>query len=328
MKKLDELLAGKSTVAIAGHIRPDGDCTGSCLGVYNYICRNYPDITADVYLEQIPESFLFLQGADKIKHDMQEDKTYDLFIALDSGDLGRLGDAVPYFEAAGHTVCIDHHISNIGYADENYIVADASSTCELVYLMLEDEKIDKASAAALYVGIVHDTGIFQYSSTGEQTMQIAGRLMSKGIPFTEIIDQTYYEKSYAQKQILGRGLLESMLLLDGQCIFTAIKKSTMDFYNVEPKDLDGIVSHLRSTKGVECAIFLYETASHEYKVSMRSKEKVDVSKIAALFGGGGHVRAAGCTMSGTMHDTVNNIVVQVERQLSAHNAKASSYADR
>ena len=134
MISLDSYLDGITTVAISGHIRPDGDCVGSCLAVYNYICDNYPTIMADLYLEPIPEKFLFLKNADKIRHMKSTDgkKEYDLFIALDCGDVDRLGLSGQYFEVAKSTFCVDHHISNQSFADFNYIFPNASSTSELV----------------------------------------------------------------------------------------------------------------------------------------------------------------------------------------------------
>lgn len=304
------------TVAIAGHIRPDGDCVGSSMGMYLYIKKNFPHITdVDVYLEAIPNSYRFLQGTDEIHHNCDKNMEYDLFISLDCGDKGRLGDAATYFETAKRRMCIDHHISNSGFADVDYIVPEASSTSELVYDVLDKDKITKEIAEALYMGIAHDTGVFQYSCTSPKTMRAAADLMDKGIDFSGILDDTYYKKSYVQNQILGRALLESIMVLNGQCIISAIRQKDMVFYGVEPKDLDGIVSQLRNTKGVEVAIFIYETGNQEFKVSMRSNGIVDVSKIGAYFGGGGHVRAAGCTMQGTMHDVLNNLTKHIEKQL-------------
>ena len=146
-------------------------------------------------------------------------------------------------------------------------------------------------------------------------MRIAADLMEKGIDFSGIVEKTFFEKTYLQNQILGRALLESMMMLDGKCIVSAVKQRTMEFYGVTAKDMDGIVSQLRCTKGVEVAIFLYESGVQEYKVSMRSKETVDVSRIASYFGGGGHLRAAGCTMQGSIHDVVNNLTKHIEKQL-------------
>ncbi len=315
MINLAEEMRGVKSVAISGHIRPDGDCVGACLAVYNYIREQYPDVEAQVYLDPIPQVFSFLKGADEICLVRDREKKYDLFMGLDSGDKQRLGESLCYFETAGRTLCIDHHISNQGYAGKNYIVPEASSTSELVFGILEEEKISREVAEALYVGIVHDTGMFQYSCTSPATMETAGKLMGKGIDFTRIIDDTFYKKTYIQNQILGRALLESILLLDGKCIVSRVLKRDMEFYGVEPKDLDGIVSQLRVTAGVEVAIFLYETDNQEYKASLRANGPVDVSRIAGYFGGGGHKKAAGCTMHGSFHDVVNNLTLHIEKQL-------------
>lgn len=313
--KLAELLEGKTSVAIGGHVRPDGDCVGACMGLYQYLKDYYKNIETDVYLEEIPSHFSFVRGTQDIRHEIPEGKAYDLFICLDCGDEGRLGFSAPLFKEARHTFCVDHHVSNLSFAEENYIVPDASSTSELIYNLLDKEKITKDIAEALYIGIVHDTGVFQYSCAGPETFRAAADLLEKGIDAPAIIESTYYEKSYAQNQILGRALLESIVFMKGQCIFSSVSQSVMKFYGVTPKELDGIVSQLRVTKGVEVAIFLYEQEPNVYKVSLRSKDKVDVSKIATYFGGGGHVKAAGFTMPGTVHDVVNNLAKQIALQL-------------
>ena len=315
MIRLKNELANVKTVAISGHIRPDGDCIGSCLGVWNYIQDNYPDIQADVYLEQIVPKFRFLKGADLVKTDCSEERNYDLFISLDASDRERLGEAVKYLDTAKRSVCVDHHITNPGFADENWIVADASSASELAWEIMEEEKISKHTAEALYMGIAHDTGVFQYSNTSLKTMQIAGSLIAKGINFSQIVDNTFYKKTYIQNQILGRALVESILLLDGRIIVGRVRQKDMEFYGAIPADLDGIVSQLRVTDGVEVAIFLYETGNHQYKVSLRSNGPVDVSAVCAYFGGGGHVKAAGCTMYGTVYDVINNLTLHIEKQL-------------
>ena len=256
--ELKEILKGKRKVALGGHVRPDGDCVGSCMGLYLYLKEEYPQIDTDVYLEPVPESYRMIAGTDEVKSEIAAQEPYDLFICLDCGDEQRLGFSAPLFDAAKETLCIDHHVSNDAFADSNYIVPDASSTSELVYRLLDEEKITKPVAEALYMGIVHDTGVFQYSCTSPETMEIAASLMRKGINGSEIIDKTYYEKTYIQNQILGRALLESMLIMDKQCIVSVIRQRSMEFFQAEPSDLEGIVSQLRQTKGVEVAIFLHE----------------------------------------------------------------------
>ena len=312
---LDDILKEKHSVALGGHIRPDGDCVGSVLGLYMYLKEQYPELETDIYLEEVPEAYRIIACTDEVKSQIPENRKYDLFICLDCGDPGRLGFSSPLFEGAGETLCIDHHVSNSAFADLNYIVPDASSTSELVFTLLDSSKISKRAAEALYMGIAHDTGVFQYSCTSPETMEIAAELMRKGIDGNEIIDKTYYEKTYVQNQILGRALLESMLILDKRCIVSVIRKKSMEFFQAKPSDLEGIVSQLRLTKGVEVAMFLHETEAQKFKVSLRSKGKVDVSKIAQYFGGGGHVRAAGVTMQGSSHDVINNITEQIALQL-------------
>ena len=314
---LSEILSGKNTVALGGHVRPDGDCVGSCMGLYLYMKEQYPEIQTDVYLETIPESFHFLQDTEVIRHEAGVEQVYDLFLCLDCGDVSRLGFSGPLFERAKETACIDHHISNEAFADHNYIVPDASSTSELVYSLLDKEKISRSCAEALYMGIAHDTGVFQYSCTSPETMEAAANLMRKGIDSNAIIDKTYYEKTYVQNQILGKALLESMLILDKRCIVSSVSRKEMEFFEAIPADMEGIVSQMRNTKGIEVAMFLYELDYQTYKVSLRSKGAVDVSRIAKYFGGGGHVRAAGVTMKGTKHDVINNISGKILAQLEA-----------
>lgn len=318
MINLASLLENVKSVGITGHIRPDGDCAGAALGLYNYITECFKGLSVDLYLGDFAESFMFMKNAEKIIHEYDGcEKEYDVFFALDCGDMSRIGAACKMFNMAKKTVCIDHHMNNSLFADVNYIDDDASSTCELVYNIMDSSKVSKETAECIYLGIFHDTGGFQYSCTSPNTMKIAGELMEKGINFSWIADKTYYEKTFHQNQILGRALLESFIFMDGKVIVSAIKEETMRFYEVTSKDLEGIVSQLRATKGVEVAIFMYETAAQEYKVSLRSGEKVDVSKIAAHFGGGGHVRAAGCTLNGNMYDAVNNLSSKIAEQLEA-----------
>lgn len=315
MKMLNKILAQAQEIAIGGHIRPDGDCTGSCMGMYQYIRENYPQKAVDVYLEEIPDTYKFINATKEIKHEIPEDKVYDLFICLDCGDKERLGFSVALYEQARHTFCVDHHISNQNFAEENYIEPEASSTSELVFNLLDEEKISRETAEALYLGIVHDTGVFQYSCTAPSTMRAAAKLMEKGVDAPTIIQETYYEKTYEQNQILGRALLESIRFMNQKCIAVYLKQRDMEFFGVTPKDLDGIVSHLRNTKGVEVAIFMYEIKPQEYKVSLRSAKDVDVSIIAQYFGGGGHKKAAGFTMAGRPFDVLNNLSCQIALQL-------------
>ena len=299
--RLEDYLDGVRTIAVSGHIRPDGDCIGSVLGIYNYIRTNYREIQIKAYLEPIPFDFEFLSGSDKLIRANRFDNTaFDLFICCDCGDLGRLGDSSVYFSNAKKTICIDHHETNGAFADVNYVFPEASSTCELVGQIIDRERIDKKTAECLYTGMVTDTGLFQYNCTHSSTMEFAGFLMDKGIDFSYIVDHVFFTKSIKQLQMLGVGITNSKTYLDGRIIASYVTADQMKKYDAAPKNMEGVVSTLRSVEGVELAFFMYPTEDGSYKVSSRaSTDRVDLSALALKYGGGGHKRAAGFSMDGT-----------------------------
>ena len=307
---------GAKRIGISGHIRPDGDCVGSCLALYLYLKKHLPDAYVGVYLEKPADIFAEIAGFGEIITTFPEEENFDVYFVLDSMP-DRIGDAIKYYESAAKKLNIDHHISNKGCGDAFVVKSEVGSTCEVLYDLMDAEKLDKDIAMALYIGIIHDTGVFQYSNTTPDTLKKAAHLIGFGFDFPRLIEETFYQRTYVQTQIMGRALMESVRFMDGQCIVSAIDRKTMEFYDVTSKDLDGIVNQLRNIKGVHCAIFMYELDTLEYKVSMRSDEKVDVAKVASYFGGGGHMRAAGCTMKGTVHDCINNLSMHIEEQLKS-----------
>ena len=316
MNKLIEAVEKAQTIAIGAHIRPDGDAVGSTIGLYSYLIENYKDKEVTAYLDGYLEEFHILPQLDQVSHNMDDEKVYDLYIALDTSNTERL-QGIKIFENARETICIDHHITNEGYAMEN-IIRTASATAEIMFDLLELEKMPLATCSALYMGIIHDTGVFKHSNTTRHTMEVAGRLIEKGVDQEQLIDSTFYNKTYVQNQLLGRALLECFGVLDKKIMISVIKQSYFDFYEAQPADLEGVVDQLRVTIGTEVAILIYETEKHDYKVSMRSNGKVDVSKIASSFGGGGHIMAAGCTMDGRIYEVINRLTYPIEQQLIAY----------
>lgn len=301
-------------IGISGHVRPDGDCVGAVLGLQMYLRKCLPEADVRVYLERPADVFREIKGFDEIHWEFPEEAPFDVYFVLDcSAD--RIGDAEKYYRSAGKKVNIDHHVSNPGCGDVNYVRPEVGSTCELLYDLMEEDKLDRELAMAIYIGIIHDTGIFQYSNTTPATMEKGARLISYGFDFPRLIRETFYQKNYIQTQIMGRALMESIRFMDNRCIVSVVDRKAMDFYGAGPKDLDGIVNQLRNIEGIECAIFMYQTGALEYKVSLRTGESVNAAEIAVCFGGGGHARAAGCTMQGTFHDCVNNLSRQIAKQL-------------
>ncbi len=307
---------GAKKIGISGHIRPDGDAISSCLALRRYLMNSLPEAEVIVNLQApIPTIFNEIWGYEDIRTDFpQEDTPYDVYFALDC-NFERLGPACTYFQNAKKRINIDHHISNEGVGDLNVIEPDISSTAELLYKVMDRDKLDREIALALYIGVINDTGVFQYSCTSGDTMRCGADLISFGFDFPRIIKRTFYEKTYLQSQIMGRCLMESIRFMDGRCIVSVVDLKTAKFYGCQPKDYEGIVNQLVNIRGIDCAIFMYQTAPQEYKVSMRSTEAVDVSKVGMYFGGGGHERAAGCNLSGTFYDCVNNLSKQISLQL-------------
>lgn len=305
---------GASRIGITGHIRPDGDCVSATLAIQMYLRKCMPDATILVFLESPQEIFQELKGFREIITDFPEEKPFDVFLVLDCSK-DRTGGAEKYFDAAKKTINIDHHVSNRGTGDLCYVCPEIGSACEVLYGLLEKELVDADIAKAIYTGMIHDTGVFQYSNTTPATMRIGAELLEYGFDAPNLILDTFYRKTYVQMQILGRALLESIRFLNNRCIVSMIDRKTMEFYGATSKDMDGIINQLRNIRGIHCAIFLYQTDVLEYKVSLRSDELVDVSKVAEYFGGGGHQRAAGCIMRGTFHDCVNNLSIHIEKQL-------------
>lgn len=305
---------GAKRIGISGHIRPDGDCVGACLALYQYLHKCMPESEVKVYLEQPADIFHEIEGFSLICSEFPKEQPFDVYFALDCAQ-DRLGDAETYFAQAAKKINIDHHISNPGCGDVNYVMPKVGSTCELIYDLVDKKQLDKEMAMAIYIGMIHDTGVFQYSNTTPDTLRKAAHLISFGFDFPRLIEETFYQKTYAQTQVMGQVLLESVPLMEGRCVAGLVDRKTMDKYQVGTKDFDGIVNQLRNIKGVDCAIFMYEMGPSEYKVSLRSNEKVDVAKVVSFFGGGGHVRAAGCTMQGTFEECLKKLSLHIEEQL-------------
>lgn len=322
IKKIDEIIGNSESIAIVGHIRPDGDCVGAALGLYNYIIDNFQGIDdIQVYLmKPLPGIFNFMRGYDKVEWMVDDNKTYDLCICVDCGEESRLEGSFNYFESAKRTFCIDHHLNYSNFATDSYVDSTAAATCELIVDILDVDKISKECAECLFTGIVTDTGVFKFNSTSKKTMAIAGILMDKGIDFSSIIDTTFFEKTYAQNQILGKVLLESKFACGNKCLVGVVTKDDMDLYGLEARHLDGIVNNLLNTRGVEAAIFIYELDKSSYKASVRSKSYVNVVDVVKPYGGGGHFHAAGVTLKNmTLDEAIDALTADIEKQINTEN---------
>ena len=318
LKSLDtivEFVEGARSVAIAGHEHPDGDCVGACMAAYLYLRANCPDLTVDVYLEEVRDTFRFLEGADQVKTTCDPTRVYDVMFLMDISSTDRIGVAGPLFATAKKKICFDHHATNNGTFDWLFNYADSSSTCEVLCNYLDAQKVTKPIAEALFLGVTHDTGIFRYRSTSPKTHQLAANLMQRGIDANKIIEDTYFVRSVAHQRILGRVLQEAQLLMDDRVIIGMVTKDIMDSFGAGPDDMEDCVTQLRNTAGVQIAVFMYEVEPGKQKVSLRSRE-VDISKAAQALGGGGHARAAGATVAGAPYDVLGLLAPLLEEALA------------
>ena len=316
MENIEELLQGKiRRIGIAGHVNPDGDCIGSTTALFLYLRKNHPKIKVDLYLELPKQALRTLKGFGESRQTANEAHIYDLFFTCDVSSRDRIGVAGDLFEQANRTVCIDHHVSNPGFADVNHIVPDASSCAEVLTDLMALDKIDQDIAESLYTGIIHDSGVFQYSNTSPHTMRCAANLMEKGFDHNKLIDDSFNKRTFRQNRILGYALEKAEQAFDGQVVVSSISLEEMEEYEVTQQDLDMVVSQLRLTEGAEVAVFVYEKETGQFKVSLRSNSYFDVSEAAAVFGGGGHVHAAGCSGEGSADQVIARILSEIEKRL-------------
>ena len=312
-----ELVKNCTRIGLTGHENPDGDCTGACCGLALYLRKVLPEAVVDIYLEPPAENLIRnIPGADTIIYEVTgNEEKYDAFIVLDSAP-SRVGKPLELYNRAGLKINIDHHRTNPGAGDtECYIDGKASSACELVYKVIDREEIDAQIAQALYVGIVTDTGVFQYSNTSESTMRAAGSLMSYGFDHTAVVREVFFERTPKQARVLGTALIKAEPLLDGKLILCCFDKKTMDELGAGRKDLDGISAQLLLTEGADCSVFFHETEPGIWRASMRSLHVTDVSSIAAKHEGGGHLRAAGFTIRTDIHTAIKDITDDIAQQL-------------
>ncbi len=317
MINIIEEVKDAGSIGISGHVRPDGDCVGSCLGLYLYLKKVFPEKEIDVYLENPGQCFSGIPAINEIKTSAPDNKVYDVFIVLDTVP-DRLGDFEKLFHDAKKTINIDHHVSNKdGSGDVNYIVAGASSTGELIYNLTDKKYMDTDMAALLYMAMAHDTGVFRFSNTTADTLRRAADLISYGFDFSDLLDKTYYEKTYLQNKVQGHVVIDSKLYFDGKLIVGVASGEFMNKYGVTKDDFDGVVNQLLLTQGVLSAVFIYEKKPGIYKFSMRSKtDDVNVSSVSVAMGGGGHVRAAGFDYNGDLSEGMNKVIDLIGKQIN------------
>lgn len=314
LSDLLEACSGKDGIWITGHAYPDGDCIGAALSLA--MAMEKAGVPVKVSLKDIPDNMRYLPAAEHVVEEVPE--APEVLVIVDSGDPERIGHMAPCLGKAGTVVNIDHHASNSLFGDLVQVVKDASSTCEIIYNMIEashPELMDAKIAEALYTGIIYDTGCFKHDNTSPATMAAAGRLIGYGIDFSWMIDNMYYSRSLKDAQAFGRAFNRLYTALAGQVAVAAIEAADSRELGITKGNTEGIVQKMNEIKECSASLFLYETEAGVFKASMRSKGALDVCRVAMAFGGGGHVKAAGCSLSGTLEETTRAILEEMGKQL-------------
>ena len=314
LEQIRETILGANTIALSGHTNPDGDAIGACLALAASLSQ--AGKTVEVFLEDFGDKYLAIPNHQFIVTGT-EITNPDLFIALDCGSKDRLGqEALAVYEGARARINFDHHKSNTYFAESNYVIAEASSTSEMMYDLIAGHfPVDDGIAAALYAGICYDTGGFRHSSTSPKTMAITGELMKYDFNFTDIYNQFFDSRSFLEMKGLGKSIENTQALFQGQVIFCTMSTADMESCGVVPKNLDAVVNYLKGVGDCKIACFLYEKAPAEVKASFRCVDGYDVAALAQKFDGGGHVKAAGCTLWMSMDEAVATIKSELERVL-------------
>lgn len=312
IEKIDQLISESKKIYISSHMNPDGDSIGSIIGFGKGLLKKYPNVNIRVAIrDAIPEYLSFLDTS-MVENIMRYEKA-DLLFALDCGDENRLG--IDGLDKIDTIVNMDHHITNPLFGDINIVDTEASSTCEIVYNTLAGlgVELDLDIARPIYTGLSSDTGSFKYRSTGVRTHQIAGELLSTGMETEDIVRSLYQSNTMSQVTLIKESIENMELYRDGEIAILLITDEILESAGMSAEEVDSIVEFLRDIDTVEISAVL-KKYDDKVKISLRSKDKYDVSEIAKVFNGGGHMRAAGCKYDGDMEEAKRLLLEEIEKR--------------
>lgn len=317
MNKIIKMVKSAKKIALFTHVIPDGDTLGSAFAMKNAIQKMGKK--ADVYInEKIPSRLMFLTSFldGEYLSSYKNDEKYDLMIAIDCGDISRLGEFSEVFENFENTAVIDHHFSNTGFGKENYIKAHGSSTGEVIYDFLKKGrfKTDDKIASLLYSAIASDTGCFKYESADEKTYLVASYLIKMGAKHSEICKYLFDTDDIKTLRLRGMAIDKLELFHEGQVAVVVITADDLEKLNATYEDAESVIEIPRKVEGAEVAVVIKEWKD-KTKASIRTNKYVDASAFASLYGGGGHVRAAGLVTEMDTETLKNDMVNRLKEIL-------------
>lgn len=296
---------------ILPHVNADGDALGASIALA--LALEKLGKRPVVYLEEdFPVLYEFLAAGSQVQKFEEKINSPSLAIAVDTGDRKRLGRRIELFDSANITINIDHHTTNTFYAQFNDVRSSSSSAGEIMVDIIEalSIEIDRSIAECIYVAIATDTGGFRYSNTSAETHRIAARLLEKGIDVANLSRHIFETVSFEKVKLMGKAISSIELLCNGKVCTMCLTDEALKETGACEEDYDGLVNLGRNIRGVETAL-LFRHSSRGIKVNLRSNEYVDVAEIASNFGGGGHQRASGFTIEGSLKDIMKKTIKQV-----------------
>lgn len=333
LKKRDESLVTlcralkkKDHFILASHVNPEGDAVGSILALESLL-RRLGKKTLIVCEDPFPERLHCLPSKrwNQAK-DVPLSRQFDALVVADCPTLERIGLVQRFLTPKTEIFNIDHHVSNVRFGHHNYIQPSASAAGEVVYDIFKrfEMKLNQEEATALYVAISTDTGSFKYSNTTVKSHQIASELIQTGIDIEKINDFLYATYSLEKIQLYSRLLAKVRTSLDGTIAWVGLTRSDLKRTGATYEDTEGFIDFLKYIKEVQFSFFMSEMDGPEdgqVRVSFRSKGDNDVAQIAVHFGGGGHKKAAGCTIKGTLEEATEKILEQIRLALATQTKK-------
>lgn len=288
---------------VLSHVNPDGDATGSALGValiLEQLGKKYVVVNEG----ETPAKFNFLPRFDRLLNLEKQplDETFEAVIAVDCADESRMGDVRSFFRSDASLLNIDHHPTNDGFGSVNLIRTDAAATAEILYdvALAAGVSFNEELALCIYTGLLTDTGGFRYSNTSPKVMEIASQLLRYGVKPGEVAERCLEEITFAHIKILRLALQSLQLSHRNLVASITVRKEDFVVSGAEREDAGGLVNYCRNIEGVEVGVSFIEAEAGVVKVSMRARDRVDVSAVAKQLGGGGHAKAAGCTVRGSL----------------------------
>lgn len=320
LDKIVEEIKKAKRIIIFHHIAPDGDSLGSAIALREIIEQlDNVEVVENVITSYVPEMYKYLPDIHKLKNvrDSSLYTSYDLGIAVDCANKDRLGDATELFNNAKKTISIDHHPTNFGFADIDYIDVSASATGEIIYKLIAplNAELNESIATNIYTAILTDTGGFKFENTKAETLRICADLISAGADPVRIYKYCYETKSLAMVKLHARVIDRAIVTEDKKIIYGVINRKLLDELEASDDFIDGITESMRQINGVEVALVFKETLKKTTRVSFRSNE-INVCIIASYFGGGGHKLAAGCLIEKGIDEAINDVLPVVQKQIS------------